>query len=98
MLKLIPALLLVAISTAAMAETPGKIATLCKKQWPGSKGLQSYCIKEKRNYQGWLKYTRKRIYANVSERNRVDNCIDKYKPDYREAYDCVFSPSLFQLF
>ncbi len=95
MMKLIPALLMVAFTTTAMAETPGNIASLCKKQWPGEKGQQSYCIKEKRNYQEWLKYNRKRVYANVDARNKIDNCIANNKPDYNAAYDCVFDSGWF---
>ncbi|MEH6473157.1 MAG: hypothetical protein V7752_18120 [Halopseudomonas sp.] len=97
MLKLLPALLLLTLSTLSLAETPGNIATLCKKMWPGEKGQQSYCIKEKRNYQEWIKYTRKRVYANVDERQRIDGCVDRYKPNYRDAYDCYFNPSIFKL-
>ena len=95
MLKLIPVLLLAIISTSAMAETPGNIATLCKKQWPGQKGQQSYCIKEKRNYQEWLQYNRKRVFANVDARQTIDKCIAKNKPDYRAAYDCAMDPGWF---
>tara|TARA_R110001583_G_scaffold17069_2_gene69526 strand:+ start:1582 stop:1884 length:303 start_codon:yes stop_codon:yes gene_type:complete len=96
-LKLLPTLLLLVLSSQSFATTPGAIATLCKKQWPGDKGLQSFCITEKRNYQEWLNYTRKRVFNNVEQRNRVDNCIAANKPDYREAYDCVFNSSFFSI-
>lgn len=97
MLKLIPGLLLLALSSLSLAATPGNIATLCKQQWPGDKALQSFCIKEKRNYQAWINHTRKRVYTNLSQRNRIDSCIAEHQPDYREAYDCVFEPSLFRI-
>lgn len=95
MLRLLTALLLVAISTSTMAKTPGAIASLCKKQWPGQKGQQSYCIKEKRNYQDWLKYKRKRVFAKIEARMTIDECIADHEPDYRAAYDCVTDPSFF---
>ncbi len=97
MLKLTTGLLLLVLSNLSFAATSGNIATLCKKQWPGDKGLRSFCIKEKRNYQKWINYTRKRVYNDISQRNHIDNCIAKYRPDYREAYDCVFEPSLFRI-
>jgi len=97
MLKLLPAVFLLMLSQHSVAETPGNIANLCKQQWPGDKGLQSFCIKEKRNYQEWLDYTRKRVYNNSNDRNRVDSCIADHQPDYREAYDCVFHSTLFSI-
>lgn len=97
--KLIPATLIAALSftlaNSVLAETPGNIASLCKKQWPGEKGQQSYCIKEKRNYQEWLKYNRKRVFANADARLKIDECVAENKPDYRAAYDCVFDSSWF---
>ena len=95
MLKLLPALFLVLLSSTTWAKTSGNITALCKQQWPGDKGQQSYCIKEKRNYQEWLRYNRKRASANVDARNRIDDCMTKYSPDFKEAYDCVFDRGFF---
>lgn len=97
MIKLLTGLLFLLLSSQSFAGTAGNIATLCKAQWPGDKGLQSFCIKEKRNYQEWLDYSRKRVYANLSDRNRIDSCIADNRPDYRKAYDCVFNSSLFSI-
>ena len=91
------AIALLFLCSSSFAETPNNIAALCKKEWPGKKGMQTFCIKEKRNYQDWLKYTRKRVFANTSERNRIDGCIKDHKPDYRQAYDCYFDPGLFRI-
>ncbi|RDE19498.1 hypothetical protein DV711_11445 [Motiliproteus coralliicola] len=90
-------LLLALLSFNSYAETPNNIATLCKSQWPGNKGMQTFCIKEKRNYQDWMKYVRKRVYRDVSEREKIDECILDHKPDYREAYDCYFNDGVFNI-
>lgn len=93
----IAVLLLALLSFSSYAETPNNIAALCKKQWPGNKGMQTFCIKEKRNYQDWMKYVRKRLFRNEDEREKIDDCITDHKPDYREAYDCYFDDSLINL-
>lgn len=95
--RLFATLMLCLLATSSFAETPNAIAALCKKQYPGDKGLQSFCLKEKRNYQEWLKYVRKRVYSDASQRNKVDSCVHSYKPNYREAYDCVFGSNWFSI-
>lgn len=95
MSKRLTGLMLLVLASPSFAGTPGNIATLCKLQWPGDKGLQSFCIKEKRNYQEWLDFSRKRVYADLDKRTLIDECISSHAPDYREAFDCVFATRLF---
>ncbi|WP_421870199.1 hypothetical protein [Motiliproteus sp.] len=85
------------LSVNSYAETPNNIAALCKKEWPGNKGMQTFCIKEKRNYQDWMKYVRKRVYRDEDEREKIDECIGDHKPDYRKAYDCYFDSGVFNI-
>lgn len=83
-------LLLCSLSLGAQAAPGGNVASLCKDQWPGNRGMQSYCIKEKMNYYDWLQYIRKRVFSQPPLLQVMDGCIAKYEPDYRRAIDCYW--------
>ncbi len=78
------------LSSASGADDSGQIATLCKEKWPGDRGIQSFCIRENRNYRDWLHYTRKRVFSHRTARRKIDNCVSTRKPDYRKAFDCYW--------
>ncbi len=83
--------ILLGLATPSWADSTNLIASYCKQQWSGQKGMQSFCIKEKRNYRNWLKHIRKRIYSDKVYLLKMDQCIYDHKPDYRRAYDCYWS-------
>ncbi|MCW8886612.1 MAG: hypothetical protein OQK12_15400 [Motiliproteus sp.] len=93
MRKLITLVILLALPTLTWADSSNLIASYCKKQWRGNKVMQSFCIKEKRNYRDWLKYIRKRVYSNPYQLAKVDQCIHNFEPDFRRAIDCYWSKS-----
>lgn len=74
----------------AMADDVNLIATYCKKQWSGDKGLQSYCIKNQRNYKEWVAYIQKRVFDNDQSRIAMKKCVYSHKPDYQKAFECYF--------
>ncbi|MEH6813600.1 MAG: hypothetical protein V7677_13785 [Motiliproteus sp.] len=91
MRKIILFAILLGLALPSWADSSNLIASYCKKQWPGQKGMQSFCIKEKRNYRDWLKHVRKRIYNNKLSLLKMDQCTSSFNPDYRKAYDCYWS-------
>ncbi len=83
-------LIVLLFSPLAMADDVNLIASYCKKQWSGDKGLQSYCIKNQRNYKDWLDYIRKRVFSDDASRIVMKACVNKYKPDYQRAFNCYW--------
>ncbi len=88
MAKAVVLIIALVIAAPSWADDSGRIAALCKKQWSGHKGMQSFCIKEKRNYEGWLAYIRKRLHRQPQGLQALDQCISDHRPDYRRAFDC----------
>lgn len=74
----------------AMADDVNQIASYCKELWPGKKGMQSYCIKNQRNYKEWTSYIRKRVFSDDASRITMDKCVKNKKPDYQKAFECYF--------
>ncbi|WP_210396831.1 hypothetical protein [Motiliproteus sediminis] len=94
-------LLLIALLAPAVQAAPvaNDIAVLCQKTHPGLRAVQSFCIKQHRNYHDWLQYERKRIFNNKKSLAHLDSCVAKNYPDYRQAFDCATAkPTLFGLF
>ncbi len=93
MRKIILLVVMLGMVPASWADSTNLIATFCKQQWSGDKGMQSFCIKEKRVYRDWLKYIRKRVFNNKATLVKMDQCIYSHKPDFQKAYDCYWSSS-----
>lgn len=91
MLKKMLLIALLLWAPLSQADDVNRIATFCKQQWPGAKGLQSYCIKNQRNYMEWLDYIRKRVFADDNSRAVMDRCIYNKRPNYQAAFDCYWN-------
>ena len=76
-------------TTVAAAPAANDIAVMCKKAWPGQRGVQSFCIKTNRDYHDWISYLRKRTAAGSSKLQHLDECVADHYPDYRKAFDCI---------
>lgn len=89
-MKYVLLILILLMPPIAMADDVNLIATYCKKQWPGKKGMQSYCIKNQRNYKDWTGFIQKRVFTDKRSLNKMKVCVKKYRPNYQRAFECYW--------